>query len=185
MAHSLSAMPIDVIFLVLMILALIKGFRNGFVVAVFSLLGILIGLAAAMKFSTLVAAWLKESTQISAAWLPFLSFILVMIAVVLLVRLGAMFIQSAMEMVLLGWLNKLSGVLLYAVLYTTLFSVLLFYAEKIHWIKPGTLQTSYTYAYIQTWGPKAINLFGAVIPFFKGMFEELSVFFDTVQSKIM
>ena len=82
-------MLIDVIFLVLMTLALIKGFRNGFVVAVFSLLGILIGLAAAMKFSTLVAAWLRESTHISAAWLPFLSFILVMIAVVLLVRLGA------------------------------------------------------------------------------------------------
>lgn len=178
-------MLIDVIFLVLMILAVIKGLRNGFVVAVFSLLGILIGLAAAMKFSTLVAEWLKESTQLSAAWLPFLSFLFVMIAVILLVRLGAMFIQSAMEMVLLGWLNKLSGVLLYAVLYTTLFSVVLFYAEKVHWIKPETFQASHTYGFIRPWGPKAINLFGTVIPFFKGMFEELSIFFDAVETKII
>ena len=177
-------MIIDFIFIILMILALIKGFRNGFVVAVFSFLGILIGLAAAMKLSTVVAGWLKDSTQISAAWLPFLSFVLVMIAVVLLVRLGALFIQSAMELVLLGWLNKLSGIILYAVLYITLFSVMLFYAEKIHWFKPDTFIASRTYAFIQPWGPKAINLFGTLIPFFKGMFEELSHFFENVHEQV-
>jgi membrane protein required for colicin V production len=177
-------MIIDFIFIILMILAIIKGFRNGFVVAVFSFLGIIIGLAAAMKLSTVVAGWLKDSTHISATWLPFLSFVLVMIAVVLLVRLGALFIQSAMELVLLGWLNKLSGIILYAVLYITLFSVVLFYAEKIHWIKPDTFLASHTYAFIQPWGPKAINLFGTLIPFFKGMFEELSHFFENVHEQV-
>jgi membrane protein required for colicin V production len=48
-------MIIDIIFLLLMIFAVMKGMRNGFVVAVFSFLGIIIGLAAAMKFSTVVA----------------------------------------------------------------------------------------------------------------------------------
>ena len=177
-------MIIDFIFIILMILAIIKGFRNGFVVAVFSFLGIIIGLAAAMKLSTVVAGWLKDSTHISATWLPFLSFVLVMIAVVLLVRLGALFIQSAMELVLLGWLNKLSGIVLYTVLYITLFSVVLFYAEKIHWIKPDTFLASHTYAFIQPWGPKAINLFGTLIPFFKGMFEELSHFFENVHEQV-
>jgi hypothetical protein len=70
-----------------MILAVIKGLRNGFVVAVFSFLAIIIGLAAAMKLSTAVAGWLKDSTSISAAWLPFLSFALVMVGVVFLIRL--------------------------------------------------------------------------------------------------
>lgn len=177
-------MIIDFIFIILMILAIIKGFRNGFVVAVFSFLGIIIGLAAAMKLSTVVAGWLKDSTHISATWLPFLSFVLVMIAVVLLVRLGALFIQSAMELVLLGWLNKLSGIVLYTVLYITLFSVVLFYAEKIHWIKPDTFIASHTYTFIQPWGPKAINLFGTLIPFFKGMFEELSHFFENVHEQV-
>lgn len=177
-------MAIDIIFLILIILAIIKGYRNGFVVAVFSFLGILIGLAAAMKFSTLVAAWLKDGTNISAAWLPFLSFIFVMIAVILLVRLGALFIQSAMELVLLGWLNKLTGILLYAALYITLFSVVLFYAEKIQWIKPETLSSSRTFAFVQPWGPKAIGFFGMLIPFFKGMFEELSHFFEQLHAQI-
>ena len=107
-----------------------------------------------------------------------------MIAVVFLVRLGALFIQSAMELVLLGWLNKLSGIVLYTVLYITLFSVVLFYAEKIHWIKPDTFIASHTYTFIQPWGPKAINLFGTLIPFFKGMFEELSHFFENVHEQV-
>ncbi len=177
-------MLIDVIFLFLMVIALIKGYRNGFVVAIFSFLGIIIGLAAAMKLSTMVAGWLKESTQISNAWLPFLSFILVMIAVIILVRLGAKLIQSAIELVLLGWLNKISGILLYAVLYITLYSVVLFYAEKLQWIKPETVLSSKTYTFVQPWGPKAIHLFGIIIPYFKGMFEELSLFFENVQQQV-
>lgn len=177
-------MIIDVIFIFLMILAVIKGFRNGFIIAIFSFFGIIIGLAAAMKLATVVAGWLQASTSISAAWLPFLSFALVMIGVIILLRLGALFIQSAMEMVMLGWVNKLSGVVLYAALYITIFSVLLFYAEKIHWIKADTFATSYTYTFIQPWGPKALDLLGTVIPFFKGMFEELSVFFENLHQRI-
>jgi membrane protein required for colicin V production len=177
-------MLIDFIFILLMVMALVKGWRNGFVVAIFSLLAIIIGLAAAMKCSTIVAGWLESSTHIAAAWLPFLSFAAVMIVVIILVRLGAKMIQSAIELVLLGWLNKLTGILLYAVLYTTLFSVVLFYAEKLHLFKPETLQASHTYAYIQPWGPKAIQAIGWVIPWFSDMFHQLTDFFDKLPQEI-
>ena len=50
-------MAIDIIFLVLLAMAAFKGFRRGFIVAIFSLLAIVIGLAAAIKFSVLVSAW--------------------------------------------------------------------------------------------------------------------------------
>ena len=173
-------MIIDVVLLFLMIFAIIKGLRNGFIIAVFSFLGSIIGLAAAVKFSTLVAGWLKDSTNITSAWLPFLSFALIMIGVILLVRFGALFIHKTMELVMLGWLNKLSGIILYAALYITVFSVLLFYAEKIHLVKADTFASSQSYVFLQPWGPEAIEMFGAVIPFFKGMFDELSHFFESV-----
>jgi membrane protein required for colicin V production len=177
-------MLIDGLFILLMLMALVKGWRNGFVVAVFSLLAIVIGLAAAMKCSTIVAGWLESSTHIAAAWLPFLSFAAVMIAVIILVRLGAKMIQSAIELVLLGWLNKLSGILLYAVLYTTLFSVVLFYAEQLHLFKPATLAASRSYAFIQPWGPKAIQAIGTVIPWFRDMFHQLTAFFEKVPTPV-
>ncbi len=177
-------MIIDAIFILLMILAVIRGLRNGFVVAVFSFLAIIIGLAAAMKLSTAVAGWLKDSTSISAAWLPFLSFALVMVGVVFLIRLSAKLIESAMRMVMLGWLNKLSGIVLYAALYITIYSVVLFYADKLHWLKPETFHDSSSYAFVQPWGPKAIEIFASLIPWFKGMFEELSHFFEGIPAKV-
>jgi len=177
-------MFIDTTLTILLILAVFKGYRNGFVVAVFSFLAIIIGLAAAMKLSAMVAGWLKETTSVNAAWLPFVSFALIMIGVVLLVRIGARLIQSAMELVLLGWINKLCGIVLYAALYTTVFSVFLFYAEKIHLIKSESLSASRSYAFIKPWGPKAIEIFGRIIPVFKGMFEELSHFFDRIPQQI-
>lgn len=177
-------MFIDCILIILLIIAVIKGLRKGFVVAVFSFLAVIVGLAAAMKLSAATAEWLKNSTNVSAAWLPFLSFALVMIVVVVLVRIGASMIESAMKMVMLGWLNKLSGIVLFAALYITIYSVVLFYADKMHWIKPSTFFSSQSYPFIKPWGPKAIDLFGSLIPWFKGMFDELSHFFENVQPQV-
>lgn len=177
-------MLIDAVFIVLMVMALLKGYRNGLVAGAFSFLAIIIGLAAALKLSAIVAGKLGESTRLAATWLPFISFALIMLVVVLLVRVGAAVIQTTMEFAFLGWVNKLGGILLYACLYTTVFSVVLFFAANIHVIKPETIAASKTYAFVQPWGPKAIDGFGAVIPIFKGLFAELSQFFEGIGKEI-
>ena len=176
-------MLIDIIFLFLMVLAFFKGVKNGLVLAVFSLIGLIVGLAAAIKLSVLVAGYLKDTVNVSAKWLPFLSFILVFIGVVILVRMGAAAIEKTMEFAMMGWLNKLGGIILYAALYIILFSVLLFYADKLNLINPNTINTSRIYPYLQPWGPKVMDMMGAVIPWFKDMFTELEKFFEGVATK--
>jgi membrane protein required for colicin V production len=177
-------MIIDLIFAVLMIFALIQGYRRGLIVAVFSFIAIIIGLAAAIKLSTVVAKHLGQSVKISDKWLPIISFVLVFIVVILLIRLGAKAIQRLTETVMLGWVNRLGGIILYAAIYTTVFSIVLFYAGQIKIIKPETIQASITYPFIRPWGPKAIDSLAAVIPFFKDMFTELEQFFSGISQKI-
>ncbi|NCI47800.1 CvpA family protein [Sediminibacterium soli] len=173
-------MLIDIVLVILLVFAILKGMHKGFVVALFSFLAIVIGLAAAMKLSAWVAGLLREKAHLDNTWLPFLSFAIVMIGVVLLVRIGARLISGALNLVMLGWLNKLAGMVLYAALFLTVFSVVLFYLSELHMIKPETLRSSQSYPFIKPWGPRAIELFGALIPWFKGMFEELTRFFDSV-----
>jgi membrane protein required for colicin V production len=103
---------------------------------------------------------------------------------VLLVRWGANVIQRTAEVAMLGWVNRLGGIILYLALYIAVFSVLLFYAEQIQLIKQETINKSVSYSYVRPWGPKAINAFGAVIPVFKDMFGELEKFFDSISHKI-
>lgn len=177
-------MLIDLAFAILIVLAIIKGYQKGLIVAVFSVLAFIIGLAAALKLSTIAAAYLKDSIDVSAKWLPFLAFILVFIIVVILVRLGGNLVEKAFQIVLLGWLNRVGGILLYIVLYTVIFSIFLFYAEKLQVLQPQAIQASQTYAYIQPWAPEVINGFGKIIPVFKDMFTELGDFFNSLSNKI-
>lgn len=177
-------MLLDIIFSILLILAMIRGYRQGLIIGLFSLVAVIIGLAAAMKLSTVVASWIGKSVKVSEEWLPLISFIVVFIIVVLLIRLGAKAIESTVEVVMLGWLNKLAGIVLYVAIYTIVFSVLLFYAEQMQLLQPATINSSRTYEYVQPWGPRVINGIGSIIPVFKDMFDELKQFFENVSDKL-
>lgn len=99
---------------------------------------------------------------------------------VLLVRLGAKLIEKTAEFAMMGWLNKLAGIILYALLYTLVFSVILFYAEKIGLLSRETVVTSRTVDIIRPLGPWVIEKLGSVVPFFKNMFHDLEAFFETI-----
>src|SRR4051812_25304065 len=118
-------MIIDIIYVILLTIALWKGFSRGFIIAIFSFLAIFIGLAAAIKFSAVVAVWLHSSTNIGTRWLPFISFLAVIIIVIILVRWIAGLLQASVEFAMLGWLNRLAGVILYVALYTMFYSIIL------------------------------------------------------------
>src|ERR1700730_8480874 len=124
-------MFIDIIFVILMLMALFKGLSRGLVVAVFSFLAFFIGLAAAIKLSVVVALHLQDNINVTGKWLPVISFLIVFLLVAFLVRLGAKWVERTIEFAWLGWLNRLLGVLFYAVLYIIIFSILLFYATQI------------------------------------------------------
>ena len=175
---------IDIIFAILLVLAIIKGLSRGFIVAVFSIIGFIIGLAAALKFSALVAVYLQKNISITGKWLPFISFALVFIVVIILVNLGAKLIEKTFEMALLGWLNRIGGAVVYILLYSIIFSVFLFYAEKISILTSKSIQQSITYPYLRPWALAVIGGFGDFIPWFKNSFNQLESFFEGVAGKI-
>ena len=175
-------MFIDVAYIILIAIACFKGLRKGFIVAVFSVLGFIIGIAAALKLSAVVAVKLAAHAG-AAKWLPAVSFLLVFLAVAFIVSLAGKIIQKTFETVMLGWLNRLAGVALYILLYSIIYSVFLFYAVQLHFINAETVSTSTVYPYLQPLAPKIINLIGSVIPWFKNMFTELERFFAGISAK--
>jgi membrane protein required for colicin V production len=177
-------MIIDILVAIALVMAIIKGFQKGFIIAVFSVLAFIAGIAAALKLSAAVAIWLDTATNIGTKWLPFVSFLLVFISVILLVRLGAKFIEGAITFALMGWLNKLLGIILYALLYIIILSVFLFYTQQMSLFAASTIKESLTYPYIVPWAPKILEAIGTVVPWFKDVFEELGRFFGTINEQI-
>jgi membrane protein required for colicin V production len=177
-------MALDIIYAVIIVLAILHGYRRGLIVGLFSLVAIIIGLAAAMKLSIVAEKYIGKVIKIPDQWLPIISFAIVFLLVILLIRWGARAIQKMVEMVMLGWANKIGGILFYVAIYTIVFSVLLFYAEQMKILQPETINKSVTYSFVRPWGPRVIDGFGSIIPVFKNMFGELEQFFDGVAKEI-
>ncbi|HMT72990.1 MAG TPA: CvpA family protein [Chitinophagaceae bacterium] len=177
-------MLIDIVFAALLVLAAIKGYQRGLILGVFSFVAIIVGLAAALKLSTVVAGYIGSAVNISDEWLPLVSFAAVFVVVVIIIRLGAKALEETAETVMLGWANKVGGVLFYAAIYLIIFSILLFYMQHMKLLQPATIAQSATYSFVQPFGPKVINGIGSVIPFFKDMFADLENFFSRVATNI-
>lgn len=177
-------MIIDIILVILCTWAVIKGYQKGVIVAVFSLLAFIIGLAAAIKLSAVVAGYIGKTVRVSDQWLPVIAFAVVFIVVVFLVRWTASLLQKSAEGIMLGWANRLGGILFYLFIYILIYSVLIFYAEQVDILKSETTANSVSYSYLQPLGPKVIDGFGKLIPFFRDMFNELQDFFRNFSEQI-
>ena len=175
---------LDIVFLLVILAATIKGLQRGFIVAIFAIIAIIVGLAAAMKLSTVAANYLDDSVNISAKWLPLVSFLVVFLVVVILVRLIANVIQKTVEIAFLGWANRIAGAILYILLYTIVFSVLLFFAEQLQIIKKETIADSMVYPWVEPIGPYVINGIGRLVPFFQDMFGQLKTFFENMSKQV-
>lgn len=177
-------MIIDVAYFIVLLYAVFKGFTKGLIVGIFSLLAFIIGLAAALKLSSVVAHHFAASAESSTKWLPVLSFLLVFIAVVFLINIGARILQKSLRLAMLGWIDKMGGIFLYFIIYTIIFSVILFFAVKVSIVDPETVASSRMYHFVSPWGPGVIDNLGKIIPVFKGLFNELQLFFERIATKI-
>lgn len=166
-----------------MLIAIFKGFSKGLIVGIFSFLAFIIGLAAALKLSAIVAHYLGNSTNSGGKWLPVLSFLLVLIAVAFLVNIAARIIKKTVSIAMLGWVDRIGGIVFYIIIYTIIFSVILFFAEKTFLIKPEVVAASSVHNYVSPWGPKVINNLGKIIPAFKDLFTQLEIFFGNIGHK--
>lgn len=171
-------MIIDLVFAILLCLAVFKGYRKGLIVGLFSYLALVIGLAAAMKLSSVVAGKIGTIVKLSDKWLPVVAFAVVLLGVILLVKWLAKLLQFSVEKIMLGWVNRLGGIMLFAMLYIAVYAIFLFYLNQLHLLPETTVAGSATFGFIEHFGKRAIDTIGILIPAFRNMFEQLEQFFS-------
>ena len=167
-------MWLDILTGTILIIALLKGYKNGFIRALISFFSLLIGLIVAFQFAGWVAGQLKEHTKIASHWLPFISFILVLILVLVILKWIASFLQQTAEWLLLGWLNKLLGIVLYGFIYFTMLSAVIYFLQVLGVVEATEMKETYTYDYLQKWWPYCMEKAAIVIPSIKSTFTTFS-----------
>ena len=108
---QLPLIHLDIIFLIVIVFALLRGAIRGFVTEILSMAAIIVGIAAAVLFSsplsTILAEFLGESF-----WNQIIAFLILFLATYLLIKVIEGLIHSGVEKLRLGKLDRVLGFLL-------------------------------------------------------------------------
>ena len=102
---------LDAIILICFIPAIIQGFRKGFIAQVIAIVAIIAGIWMSFKFSKLVAGWIGQYIEASGQVLQIVAFALILVLVIVALGALAKLLEASVKIVMLGWLNKLLGVI--------------------------------------------------------------------------
>ena len=140
---------LDIILLICFLPGIIRGISKGFLEQALSLVGIVLSVWAAFKFSALVCGWLKPYLSLSETTLNVVAFALILIAVCIVVLLVAKLLTKVLEMSMLGWLDKILGLVFALVVNALLLGVFIILFDtlnlKFGFVKPEVLDGSIVY----------------------------------------
>ncbi len=173
-------MALDIIGVTIIIVFFIRGYMKGLIVAVFSVIAILLGIICSLKLSGKLAAFLLEKGWITSGWGQVISYALLFIAVVLVVRIVAKAIETSAKALMMGWINSGIGGLFYAFMGAIIWSSFLWIGNEMQLIEESTKSASVTYHYIEPLAPWVFEKIGTIWPMVKDIFSNLQHLFDNV-----
>ncbi|GAH14431.1 unnamed protein product, partial [marine sediment metagenome] len=98
---------LDIIIIVVLIISTIFGLRTGIIKAALSLAGLIIGVILAGRYYTPLSEQLTFIPQAGVA--QAVAFAIILIGVMVIAGVLAKLLKWATSLVMLGWVNKLSG----------------------------------------------------------------------------
>jgi uncharacterized membrane protein required for colicin V production len=171
-------MVIDILFVIFLGIGFWWGFSKGIIYSVFSLIGYFLGIVGALKFSYLIASLVKEKITPDPRIAAVISFVLVLVLVVLLIRAIAWALENILQSFSLNIINKMIGGIIHGAIGIYVLCVLLWFVNKWGVLPGEQKQTSHIYGYIDDAAPALIEYSGKVVPLFKDAFHNFEVLLE-------
>ena len=102
---------IDIILLICFIPALISGLKKGFIAQLIAIISIFAGIWISFEFATITSQWLSQYIEAPENVLRIAAFALIMVGVFITLGLLGKLLEGILNLVMLGWVNKLFGVI--------------------------------------------------------------------------
>lgn len=177
-------MWIDIIWLLLAIYGCWKGWTKGLILSVFTVLAWGIGILAAVKLSTVAGTALHDQLHITSAYLPVISYLLVFVVIALVIYLIGKSLEKIVELTQIGFVNRISGVIMYVAVYTVLFSLFIWLLDQVELITPYVKQQSKTYSAINNISGFMIHQVSSLTPFVKNLFTEFETMIEMIGKSV-
>ncbi len=169
-------MILDIVFALLVIAGFMKGFNDGVIKSVFTLVSYVIGFFAGLRLSLNLSEFMQQSTNIPSKILPFLSFVIIFVLVLLMIKFFVYLIEKILKGVHLNFVNKIAGGLVWCLIVSMVIGSALWLMEKAEIVSEQNLSGSITYPYVREVGSVTVDNTAQVIPFIKNTISELDEF---------
>lgn len=162
---------IDILLVIIILLGAYSGYKEGFLMSLISLVAILLGILGGFKLMGYAMLFLENKFNVDSAVLPYLSFAVVFVIIVVLVSLLGRSVKSSIDENFLGRMDQASGSLLGMLKAAFMASVILWIIDSLKIsLKETWIEGSYLYPKVAAFAPKATHWIGKVIPVFKDVF---------------
>jgi membrane protein required for colicin V production len=151
---------IDILIIIPVIWGFWRGFMKGVVMEIGTLAAFFLGVWGGMKFSDLIAGWIRDWFDSQSPYIPLIAFALVFVGILMLVFAVAKFIEKGMENASLGVINKIAGGIFGCFKFVLILSVIFFVIDAVEKsitvIPPSVKDNSLLYHHVATVAPKVI-----------------------------
>lgn len=176
-------MILDIVYAIILLLALIHGYKKGIIHSVVTFLALIIGLLAAVRFSELAAVYIDKWFNVSGKYLPLIAFVAVFIGLYFLFRLLEQAMEGVFKMIKLNFINQAAGALVWGLVWTLLYSTILFYLNNMQLFSDALKADSVTFEHIIALAPDTFELFGKVVPPMRDAFDKVDARFTEFNNR--
>lgn len=162
---------IDIALVVIILIGAYQGYKDGFLMGLFSLLALVLGVFVAFKLMGAGMHILQEEFNADETVLPYLAFIIIFVLVVILVTWLGRRIRGSIDKTFLGRVDEIMGAVLGAVKTMFIASVLLWIADSLKYSpKAEWTEGSWLYPFTAHLAPELGGWLAQFIPFFREIF---------------
>lgn len=156
-----------------MVFGAVLGFRKGLLLEIFGVLAFVLAIIGGFKLMETGMVYLSEYFENFDQLLPFISFLVIFLAIIILVNMLGKLLKKMIDLTLLGGFDKFAGAILGLVKWAIGVSILLWLVNNFGIELPGQEEELVLYPFLTELGPKLIASLDVVLPFAQEMLDSI------------
>jgi membrane protein required for colicin V production len=164
---------LDIILLIPLVFGAVLGFRKGLLLEIFGVLAFVLAIIGGFKLMETGMVYLSEYFENFDQLLPFISFLVIFLAIIILVNMLGKLLKKMIDLTLLGGFDKFAGAILGLVKWAIGVSILLWLVNNFGIELPGQEEELVLYPFLTELGPKLIASLDVVLPFVQEMLDSI------------
>lgn len=162
---------VDIVLCIIILIGAYTGYKEGFLMALFSFLAILLGVLGGFKLMGWAMVLLADKFNIDQKILPYIAFAVVFILIVIGVRLLGNLVKVSLDKTFLGRIDQVAGGALGLLKTAFLLSVAIWIVDSLRFHFPQKwTDDSWLFPKVAAFAPAITSWLGKIFPVFKDIF---------------